>query len=169
MRTIQLNKILEDKDIVVYYYKKENCAIEYSKHYKYISYQGTVFSKDEEDQIISQLSLLKEYSSDLNLKIGINTTNIANAIDVEVKNTDIGDTTVKDYLKVLLLTVWEKKECFSGKRPWGNSGWAYDLYAPLIAEGFISGTLDEDDCVEELDTKEADLFIAKLIDNHLFK
>ena len=35
--------------------------------------------------------------------------------------------TIKGYLKELSLTLWKEKECFNGKRPFGNSGWDYDL------------------------------------------
>jgi hypothetical protein len=44
--------------------------------------------------------------------------------------------TVRDYLKGLLQNLWIEGEGFSGKRPFGNSGWEYDLYQPLIAVGF---------------------------------
>jgi hypothetical protein len=43
--------------------------------------------------------------------------------------------TVRDYLFELLIAVWDEGESFSGKRPFGNSGWEYDLYAPLIQAG----------------------------------
>lgn len=53
------------------------------------------------------------------------------------------DMTVRDYLCSLLTTLWNEQEGFSGKRPFGNSGWEYDLYAPLIQAGFIKGKLEE--------------------------
>ena len=40
--------------------------------------------------------------------------------------------TVCEYLERLLLTLWEEKDNFSSKRPFGNSGWEYDLYEILI-------------------------------------
>jgi hypothetical protein len=40
---------------------------------------------------------------------------------------DAGVGTVKEYLRALLLEVWEKQESFNGKRPFGNSGWEKDL------------------------------------------
>lgn len=43
--------------------------------------------------------------------------------------------TIRDYLKALLLAVWDEAEGFSGKRPFGNSGWMYDVYASLERAG----------------------------------
>jgi hypothetical protein len=54
--------------------------------------------------------------------------------------------TVRDYLRELLQTLWMEGEGFSGKRPFGNSGWAWELYGPLVRDGFIEGAgngLDE--------------------------
>lgn len=51
---------------------------------------------------------------------------------------------VGEYLHSLLFTLWEEGEGFSGKRPFGNSGWEYDLYKPLIVGGFVEGEIDEE-------------------------
>jgi hypothetical protein len=61
-------------------------------------------------------------------------------------DSDAGDDlTVKQYLHALLRTLWDEQESFSGKRPFGNSGWDFDLYAPLAKAGFIDlGPLGED-------------------------
>jgi hypothetical protein len=45
--------------------------------------------------------------------------------------------------------VWDEGESFSGKRPFGNSDWEYDLYVPLIQAGFIEGKLDADGYIDE--------------------
>lgn len=80
-----------------------------------------------------------------------------------VFDSDAGDgLTVRGYLRELLLTLWEEGEGFSGKRPFGNSGWESDLYAPLIEAGFISGELDEDGYIETVGD-EAGAFVADLI------
>ena len=64
--------------------------------------------------------------------------------------------TVKEYLKELLLELWTEAECFSGKRPFGNSDWQYDIYQVLIKNKIISGALDEDDYIDEFDRDDAD-------------
>lgn len=58
---------------------------------------------------------------------------------------------VAGYLTCLLLAVWDDGEGFSGKRPFGNSGWSWDLVAPLSKAGLISAVLDEDGYVESLE------------------
>lgn len=57
---------------------------------------------------------------------------------------DSGSDTIGGYLVELLATLWGSGEGFSGKRPFGNSGWEYDLYLPLIKAGLVRGTIDED-------------------------
>ena len=72
-------------------------------------------------------------------------------------------TSVRDHLHALLTKLWNDGECFNGKRPFGNSGWEYDLYAPLISAGFIAGELDEDGCIEKMDKEQADSYVFDLI------
>lgn len=76
---------------------------------------------------------------------------------------DADATTIGDYLIKLLAKVWEENECFNGKRPFGNSGWDYDLYPPLIAAGLVSGELDEDDYIDTIDQPAAAAMIADAI------
>jgi hypothetical protein len=69
----------------------------------------------------------------------------ADALEVRF-DSDAGDQlTVRQYLHQLLRTLWDEQESFSGKRPFGNSGWDCELYWPLAKAGFIDlGPLDED-------------------------
>jgi hypothetical protein len=57
---------------------------------------------------------------------------------------------IREYLTMLLEAVWREQEGFSGKRPFGNSGWGFELYKPLMRDGHIIGALDEDGYIEEL-------------------
>jgi hypothetical protein len=76
-----------------------------------------------------------------------------------------GQITVREYLRSLLSTLWAEKEGFSGKRPFGNSGWDFDLIAGLVKSGHIKGTLDEYGYIEDLDShKDANKFVADLIE-----
>lgn len=90
---------------------------------------------------------------------------IEDVLKLEVLYSDLGNKgiTIKEYLKTLLLTLWAERESFSGKRPFGNSGWEYDLYIPLIKAGAISGELDEDDCINEVDEIAAAKVISRAI------
>lgn len=82
-------------------------------------------------------------------------------------NTDMSDVvTVKDYLWKLLSTMWFEQEGFSGKRPFGDSGWDFDIYQALIAGGAIEGTLDEDGCIDNIESG-AWSIVDSLI-NHVF-
>ncbi|MFA7250070.1 MAG: hypothetical protein WC273_10615 [Dehalococcoidia bacterium] len=80
------------------------------------------------------------------------------ALAVSVGTTDAGPKvkTVRDYLRKLLETVWEEGECFSGKRPFGNSGWDADVIWPLARAGFVNlGKPDEDGDFNYTDAQEA--------------
>ncbi len=87
----------------------------------------------------------------------------AKALDIRYFSQDIGKVvSIREYLKTLLLTLWDEGESFSGKRPLGNSGWEHELVAPLIYAGCIKGTLrcyndddepiDYDPLAENIDT-----------------
>jgi hypothetical protein len=87
-----------------------------------------------------------------------------NILDVKMRENDAGARTIREYLRALLVAVWEDGEGFSGKRPFGNSGWEYDLYAALIEAGAVKGNLDEWGGVESCDCKRANEVIADAID-----
>ena len=52
---------------------------------------------------------------------------------------------LRDYLKELLCKVVVEGESFSGKRPFGNSGWQHDIAKALVIGKCIPGTYDEKD------------------------
>lgn len=64
---------------------------------------------------------------------------------------DLGECTIRSYLINLGWSVWIEEEGFSGKRPFGNSGWKWDVYAALADGGFITAEIDEDGYMEECD------------------
>jgi len=84
-------------------------------------------------------------------------------LDLELPDNDSGASTVRGYLVALLALLWEHQEGFGGKRPFGNSGWQYDLYVPLMKAGFITGKLDEDGYAEEMDNAAGDRLIMAAI------
>lgn len=85
-------------------------------------------------------------------------------LDLPMSMNDAGATTVRAYLIALLSEVWQKGEGFSGKRPFGNSGWEFELYIPLIKASLIKGSLDSNGYVEDCDNKSADELIFSAID-----
>ncbi len=76
---------------------------------------------------------------------------------------------IGEYFLLLGKEVWDQGEGFSGKRPWGNSGWETELYGALAEAGHIKGKKDEDGYWETLDTKAADKLIAKEVIPALIK
>ena len=53
---------------------------------------------------------------------------------------DSGEATIGGYLAALLEMVWEEGEGFDGKRPFGNSGWEWDLHRPLAEANLVPST-----------------------------
>jgi hypothetical protein len=77
--------------------------------------------------------------------------------------------TIRQFFFELLKTLWIEQECFDGKRPWGNSGWAFDVYVPLIKAGLVKGKLDEDGYISELNDDAAKEFVLQNIIKPLFE
>ena|SRR6187402_3434148 len=82
---------------------------------------------------------------------------------VPMEDSDSGATTIRGYLVALLAAVWAEQSDFSGKRPFGNSGWEFDLHAALVKVGLIGGSFDEDGCLEECDEAAGDVMISAAI------
>lgn len=78
---------------------------------------------------------------------------------------DSGAEDIRGYLKALMLTLWEEKEGFSGKRPFGNSSWDGDLEIALVRAGYVKGAFSSDgDYLDECDTEMVDKLIRKAIE-----
>lgn len=87
---------------------------------------------------------------------------------LEIEDQDSGAKTVRDFLKALLGELWFKEEGFSGKRPFGNSGWKRNVEVALVKAGAVKGaifTYEEDGSIEleSIDHKAADALILKAI------
>lgn len=78
---------------------------------------------------------------------------------------DFGTGTVREYLSDLLGLVWDEKAGFDGKRPWGNSGWEWELYQSMIDAGFLAADPSYDDSrqLDEDGRRKADDLIAQAI------
>lgn len=74
------------------------------------------------------------------------------------------DITVRGYLLRLLSDLWRKEDDFNSKRPFGNSGWQWEVYGALIEAGYIPGELDEDGGIEDVDEQAGTAFVLSLID-----
>jgi hypothetical protein len=90
-------------------------------------------------------------------------TNLEEALDIRFDSDAGNNLTIRDYLRILLETLWDEGEGFSGKRPFGNSGWEYELYRPLVKHGFVRGTLDEDGYIDTFDADTANKLVFDMI------
>jgi len=79
-------------------------------------------------------------------------------------DSDAGENlTVRDYLYILLTKVWNEGEGFDGKRPFGNSCWEYELYKPLVESGLVTGSINDEGYVEDVDCDKANEIVFNLI------
>lgn len=78
----------------------------------------------------------------------------ASLLDVRMGDNDAGADTIREYLTALLIALWSGGEGFSGKRPFGNSGWDWDLISALAKAGHIVAMFDEDGYLDRLDDAE---------------
>lgn len=76
---------------------------------------------------------------------------------------DAGASTMRGYLVELLLMLWRQGGGFSGKRPFGNSGWEWELYQALAAQGYVATTTDRYGELEP-DRQAADELIVRAIE-----
>jgi hypothetical protein len=67
---------------------------------------------------------------------------VTDILNVPMRDNDAGAKTIGEYLLRLLVKVWDEDEGFSGKRPFGNSGWTHDLYSALAEAGIIEAEKD---------------------------
>jgi hypothetical protein len=73
-------------------------------------------------------------------------------LEIKFQSGDLDEElTIRAYLQELLHTLWEEEEGFSGKRPFGNSGWKCDLKVALIEAKAVPGKLDADGYIVEID------------------
>lgn len=86
-------------------------------------------------------------------------------LDIPMQNNDASASTIRDYLKALLYTLYNEGEGFSGKRPFGNSSWEFELYIALVKAGAVKGSLTEDGYLDTVNTEEADNLIFKAIES----
>lgn len=85
-------------------------------------------------------------------------------LELKFESTDLGkEISIKDFFKELLTTLFIEGEGFSGKRPFGNSGWDWDLKICLAKNEVIKGEYDSKYDDWDFDSQEADKKIFELI------
>lgn len=73
---------------------------------------------------------------------------------------------LREYFQMVFSKLWDDNE-FDSKRPFGNSGWRYDVYRALIVAGLLGGVIDDEGYIDQLDEKEGDTLVHCAI-QHLF-
>ena len=76
---------------------------------------------------------------------------------------DAGASSIREYLKALLLQLFIEGEGFSGKRPFGSGAWKYELYKPLVKAGLIRGKYGEDDYLQDCDDKAGNKMLLEAV------
>lgn len=85
-------------------------------------------------------------------------------LELPVMRWDLCDTlSMREYFERLIIKLWDDPIGFNAYRPYGNSGWKWDVYVTLIKHKVIEGELDEDGCVKEVNEKAASKFVAEEI------
>lgn len=86
-------------------------------------------------------------------------------LELPMDNPDNGDlSTIGECLRDLLRRLWYEEEGFSGKRPWGNSGWPLEFYKVLVKFDVIEGKFDEDGYLDNVDSQDGHVIIAECIE-----
>lgn len=86
-----------------------------------------------------------------------------NILDLPMEDNDAKAKTIREYLRALLTRLWTEEEGFSGKRPFGNSGWTWDIYRALVKGGAIKGEIDSEGDMIGHDQEAADTLILEAI------
>lgn len=85
-------------------------------------------------------------------------------LDLQFESRDLEQViTIREFFKKLLTTLFEQGETFNGKRPFGNSGWDWDLKICLCQNSIIEATYSEKYDDWDFDTEEVDNKILELI------
>jgi hypothetical protein len=91
--------------------------------------------------------------------------NMQHILNIKINSSDLNQMVdIRTYLKTLLKTLWAEGEGFSGKRPFGNGGWQYEIYRALVKAKACPGKIDDDGYLCDVDTDKADKLILQAIE-----
>lgn len=87
-----------------------------------------------------------------------------NSLDnLKIISDDVGELTLKEYLKLIFSNLWAEGEEFNSKRPFGNSDWQWKVYEAMIREKVIEGTIDDYGDIQDFNEAEAGKIIIDYI------
>lgn len=85
--------------------------------------------------------------------------NIDDVLKFVYSKWDLGKCSIRHYLVELAKQCWIEEEFFGGKRPFGNSGWQWDVYFALAEGGFVTGKKDDEGNWTDVDREKAEAII----------
>jgi hypothetical protein len=120
-------------------------------------------------QLAQQLAWLLEHHYQGDARVfpapaSSNAPDVRHILALPMDANDAGATTIGDYLRKLSSEVWRENEGFDGKRPFGDSGWEYVVYAALAKGGAIKASFDDAGDLEYFDTDVAHALVQTAID-----
>lgn len=90
------------------------------------------------------------------------TMDVREILMLPMESNDADAKTLGEFIMLLGAELFEDQEDFSGKRPFGNSGWILDAYTPLIVAGIIDGQLDQYGYLEKVDSDAGDKIFQEI-------
>lgn len=66
-----------------------------------------------------------------------------NVFNLPMESNDAGAATVREYFLLIAAAVWKHNEGFNGKKPFGNSGWYYEVADTLMQAGVAEANVDK--------------------------
>lgn len=85
-------------------------------------------------------------------------------LDTPLETEDSYASTIREHLCALLAALWDEKEEFDSKRPFGFSDWEEDFYIALGRAGLIRATFHEEEkYLMDCDREAADRLVRSAI------
>lgn len=74
-----------------------------------------------------------------------------------------GAKNIREYLVRLAGCAWNEEAAFSGKRPFGYGSWQTEVYSALVKASLVSGSFDDEGCLDECDFETADSLVNEAL------
>ena len=163
---LRFKRIERDRNVCTYYHFGLNIAVKVRQEFSHneisIAHDGNTITPEQIEHLRSRFACLETLRLSVSIPMDLDITRISEALKVGVTHPfEDKKITLREYCGLMLKQLWQEGDCFSGKYPFGDSGWDHQIYYALIHQGFIEGTIDGDDYqLTEKQEKQANLFIG---------
>lgn len=89
---------------------------------------------------------------------------VQDVLALSMGENDADAETIGQYIMVLGAQLFKEQDCFSGKRPFGNSGWTYEVYEVLVKARVIDGEYYDDGDLKSLDEDQAEAVMREVFE-----